>query len=112
MAHDPDVLRGLLARAALYSHILKTMRAGIPRIDPKTAEAVAQTIALKVRLAILNQDADEPFYQFREIDEGQDWQYCSKAVYDSFAHDPHMDTREVPASCVRPRAQIGTSDAS
>lgn len=47
---------------------------------------------------------DGSFYQYREIGEGQDWQFCSKAVYDSFARDPHMDTREVPASASRTAA--------
>lgn len=57
-------------------------------------------------------DAEAPFYQFREIGEGQDWQFCSKAVYDSFARDPHMDTREVPASAVRPATLKATPQQS
>jgi hypothetical protein len=44
-------------------------------------------------------------YQYREIGEGEGWRDCSKATYDSFAHDPHIDTREVPP----PPAQQGSS---
>ncbi len=51
---------------------------------------------------------DAPFYQFREIGEGEDWQYCSKAVYDSFANDPHIDTRIVQPA---PAQSPSTSDA-
>ena len=71
-----------------------TVPASIPALGTREGSGGAGTWAEK-----------EPFYQFREIGEGQDWQFCSKAVYDSFARDPHMDTREVPASEVKPHPQ-------
>jgi hypothetical protein len=40
----------------------------------------------------------EVTYQYREIGEGEGWRDCSRATYDSFRADPHIDTREVSST--------------
>lgn len=56
---DRASLEGLIKRANLHAHILRTLTTGIPRLDAQTRETVARAIVLKVRLALLQTEAPD-----------------------------------------------------
>ncbi|WP_342152397.1 hypothetical protein [Methylorubrum sp. SB2] len=57
----------------------------------KRAEVAEAQLAAQAAL----RSPDGVRYQFREIGEGEGWIDCSRASYESYSSDPHIDTRKI-----------------